>query len=568
MAKRSEILVFLTLAALGLLVYSNALFGPFVIDDTPYIVDNEWIRSLSNFSNVSGLRYVGDLSYALNFRFGGLDPFGYHLVNVAIHIANSLLLYSLITAVSKAFSLRGSSKEDRCDTPVAAIALAVSVIFLLHPIQIHAVTYISQRYTSLAAFFYFLALLLYLKAFLAGGGARRSALYLGALGAALLAMKTKEISFTLPFVMALFDFTLLNDGGGIRRRLLRLAPFFFISLIIPLGLLLPSIGVMRSGNRVEELMRVKKLNELSGISSYRYLLTQAEVVTTYIRLVLFPVHRYFHYHFPLAGSVLEPAVYIPAAALAALFSSAVILVVRSVRKRSLYAFLAGVGILWFFLTLAVESSVIPIRAVFAVRRIYLPSAGLILALVTAAFYVGAALRNRWNARLDTVKLTLVLMLIIALGLGLLTYSRNGLWNDEMLLYEEEVRKNPYSSSTHMYLGIEYFRRGRSKDALDEFKKAVAINPDSIFVHKTLSKYYFRVGLIDESIAENRLIIGLDPGDLEARYNAGVLYMSKGMLKEASAELKALLRLNADYPQAEVALERIEALRAKGSAPGN
>jgi tetratricopeptide (TPR) repeat protein len=454
---------------------------------------------------------------------------------------------------------------------VAAIALSVSVIFLLHPIQIQAVTYISQRYTSLAAFFYFLALLLYLKAFFAGGegggggGARRLALYIGALGAALLAMKTKEISFTLPFVMALFDLTLFSAPGGARRRLLRLAPFFFIALVIPFGLLLPSIGVMESGNKMEELMRVQKLSELSGISSYRYLLTQAGVIITYIRLVLFPVHRYFHYYFPLADSFFAPAVYIPAAALAAFFASGVLLVIRSVRRRSLYALLAGLGILWFFLTLSVESSVMPIKEAFAERRIYLPSAGLILALVTGVFYAGMALGKRWNVRLDVVKLTALLLLAAALPLGALTYSRNKLWNDEVLLYEEWVRKNPYVSYTHMYLALEYFRRGRSEDALFEFKSAASIDPDSVVIHKNLAKYYFRVGRIDESIAENRVVLALDPEDLEARYNVGVLFMKKGMLEEARAELSAVLGRRADHPRAAAALKRMEAMGAEGAA---
>jgi len=159
--------VLFLLSLLATLIYSNTFSSPFHFDDTPNIVENPQIKDLSNFLGFSGSRAVGFLSFALNYHFNGLDVFGYHLVNLLIHIANGFLVYSLVLLLFKASaSDHGSQQLPTLNSqPGAApwIALVTALLFVSHPIQTQAVTYIVQRFASLVALFYLLTLVCYLK---------------------------------------------------------------------------------------------------------------------------------------------------------------------------------------------------------------------------------------------------------------------------------------------------------------------------------------------------------------------------------------------------------------------
>ncbi|MFQ5735252.1 MAG: tetratricopeptide repeat protein [Thermodesulfobacteriota bacterium] len=571
----SRICLPLVLVAAGLLVYSNAFSGPFVFDDRLFIVENDWVKSLGNFLVPAGMRYVGDLSFALNYSVNGLHTFGYHLVNIAIHISNSVLVFFLVLALFDAPALSrpfAASTGTDAAVPLSA-AFAVSAIFLVHPMQVQAVTYISQRYASLAALFYLAAVLCFMKARLLhekGGKQRRlhAVLYAASLASTVLAMKTKEISFTIPFVMLAFEAVLFGSGEGTKasRRALYLAPFFIAALIIPLGLILPELGVMGSGSGVEELMRAHKLEEAGGISRLGYLLTETWVVVTYIRLLFYPVHGGFLYHFPVTDRFFDPAVVASSVALAALILFTAYLLVRSVRARNRWGLLASLGLVWFFVTLSVESSVIPIKDPFNERRMYLPSIGMALTFVSAVFY-GREVFKRRALSISPATVAVLLFVVPVLPFSAATYRANGLWNDRLELYASEVAKNPYSTSTHMYLGIEYYERGMYAEALKEFTAAKALNPSSVYIRRTLAAYYVGRGAYEDATRETREIVEIEPGNKEARYNLGVLYLSRGLLDEAEGELKELLKLDAQDAHALRAIERIEEMRKRAGRPG-
>jgi len=160
--KKPLVAVFLVLSC-GVLAYSNSFRVPFVFDDLPSIVDNPVIRSLDNFlASTSGYenherRFVGYLTFALNYRLGGLDVTGYHAFNLVVHLANALLLYALVRLAFRTPHLAGSRLAPRAGT----VALLCGLLFVVHPVQTQAVTYVVQRLTSLATLFYLLAMVLY-----------------------------------------------------------------------------------------------------------------------------------------------------------------------------------------------------------------------------------------------------------------------------------------------------------------------------------------------------------------------------------------------------------------------
>jgi hypothetical protein len=235
---------------LGALAYSNSLRGEFVFDDLGQIVGNRAIEGLGAFLGPSGgqvlpNRYVAYLTFALNYLVGGYDPFGWHLVNLAIHLANAVLVWAFVLLAFRSPRLRASGIAPAS----GAIAFASAAIFVAHPLATQAVSYVVQRITSLATLFYLLTVVLYLAWRLSSRAMSRIALYAGVLASALLAVRTKEIAFTLPVALALVEWAFLEGG---RRRWLPILPVAAMALLIPLSLIdfaKPVSGVLATANQ-------------------------------------------------------------------------------------------------------------------------------------------------------------------------------------------------------------------------------------------------------------------------------------------------------------------------------
>ena len=155
--------------ALTFIVYSDTFSYPFLFDDDLYIVRNPGIRSLGNIWPPAGTRFFGYLTFAINYSMGGLNTFWYHLTNYLIHVLNSLLVYILARLLFKTPAMQRSSIPSKGDIS-APFALFVSTLFALHPVQTEGVTYITQRFASLAFLFYVTSAVLFLSWGGGGGG--------------------------------------------------------------------------------------------------------------------------------------------------------------------------------------------------------------------------------------------------------------------------------------------------------------------------------------------------------------------------------------------------------------
>jgi protein O-mannosyl-transferase len=168
---RKRLVHIFLIAALGFFAYSNTFYSPFLFDGRSQIIDNPVIQDLKNFiSDRKGYdhnprRFIGYLSFALDYYIGGFDVIGYHIVNLLIHIANALLAYFLVLLTSRTPSMRQSA--DSSPPASALIALFSALLLVSHPIQTQAITYVIQRFASLATFFYLLSLIMYIKGRLA-----------------------------------------------------------------------------------------------------------------------------------------------------------------------------------------------------------------------------------------------------------------------------------------------------------------------------------------------------------------------------------------------------------------
>ncbi len=504
---------------IGVAIYSNTLHSPFVFDDGPSITRNPTIKNLQNFyGNSTGYdkypnRFVGYATFALNYRFGAFDPSGYHVVNLAIHIGNALLVYFIVLITFRTPYMEKSFSEKAA----RGSALTAGLLFLVHPVQTEAVTFIVQRLTSLATAFFLLSLFYYAKArLLSYGGPNPSKkkylpCYLVSFLFCLLSMKTKEISFTLPVILLVYEGFFFD--GPFRKRAFLVFPFLLSMLVIPLSLVNVHAPIGKVLTDIGTATRVQ-----TDLSRGDYFLTELSVIVTYVRLLFLPIHQNLDYDYPIYRTLLQPRVILCAAFLAFLLGTALRLYLRSRKNGSATLRVISFGMIWFFVTLAVESSLVPIVDVIFEHRIYLPSVGAFLSLAAAASMIpGGWKRKAWTA---------ALILIVA-GLSAGTYTRNMIWEDDLILWSDNVKKSPAKARPHYNLGNSYFMRRATDKAIREFQEAIRLDPGYADAYLNLGVAYASTGADEKAMTALNEATRLNPADPESHYNLGLLYANKG-----------------------------------------
>lgn len=553
---------------LVLTVYSNTLDAPFHFDDANNIVYNPWIKDLRNFIDPDIInrhfqtRYIGSLTFALNYSLHGFDVKGYHLVNILIHLLNALLLYWLVKLVFSTpfFSAPGGGPAFS-DGSRSFIAFLSALFFAVHPLQTQAVTYIVQRFTSLATLFYLLSLLLYIKwreskERRTGWSAAGILLYAGSFLSAVLAVKTKEIAFTLPVVLVLCE--ALFFGGKVAKRALFLAPFFLVILLIPLSLAGAdgSLAFMNGISMNEQAVNLS--GDRSSIARGDYLFTQFRVIVTYIRLLVLPAGQNVDHDPPVFTSFFDPEVLLSFLFLASIVLAGAYLFRlsgRPERKDRSWLRLVSFGIFWFFITLAPESSVVPILDVMFEHRVYLPSIGFFTACAAA---IGAG-RERWGGRAAYAEKAIVsAVLAAALALSGAAYARNEVWRDDVSLWRNAAEGSPNKARVRANLGVAYAKEGRTGEAIREFETALELAPHLVETHYDLGVAYTAQGRIDEAVKEYQEAIRLLPGHARAHNNLALAYIDLGRTDDAVREFQTLLRISPnEYPLAQKFIELLQ-----------
>lgn len=577
------------IAIVGIIAYINTFDVPYQFDDFANISENPLIRNLDNFITGSKgydynpRRYIGYLTFALNYYLGGPGVTGYHVVNLSIHILNSILVYFFVTLTFRTpyFSAwdighsAGSKKLNRLNSvphapgalPFAPfVALFSALLFVAHPVQTQAVTYIVQRFTSLATLFYLLSAVMYIKGRLISQSAssvaqdiKKTMPYaLCSLLSAVLAMKTKEIAFTLPIMILIYEFAFFRSSP--KKKLLFLVPVLITMAIIP-------VSIMHTDKPLGEILSdlSEKTRVQTNISRLDYLMTEMRVIVTYIRLIFLPINQNLDYDYPLYRSFFSPPVFMSFLFLSALFGTAVYLFCRSRQAGwgnegsgfngvffpadphvSGYLRLAAFGILWFFITLSVESSFIPITDVIFEHRLYLPSAGAFVALAAGS---SASVKKLQGILPQADKKVIPLALIVVITLSGLTYIRNSVWKDGITLWGDVIRKAPDNARAHNNLGFIYYEKGMMDQAMEQFISALRLNPEYPDARVNLGIIYNAKGMADQAIKQYLRVLSVNPNDADAHNNLGIAYVSKGMIDEGTTHYQIALRLNPDYPEA-------------------
>ena len=583
---RNRCLIYAGLALATLAVYLPAVYHGFVeYDDQQYVTDNPRVQAGLTWNGLvwafgfhaGNWHPLAWLSHMLDCQFYGAKAGGHHLTSVLLHVASTLLLFSVLNRMTQAMWR----------------SAAVAALFAWHPLHVESVAWVAERKDVLCAFFWMLTLWCYARRAACcvlrekTAGASRitfhaSLFYWLTLLCFALALMSKPMAVTLPFVLLLLDFwplkrfTIYDLRFTIFRVVVEKIPFLVLSVVAcVLTLRAQQIAIVSTaGLTVSQRIA-------HTLAAYNY----------YFWAVLFPHNLAVYYPYVInidAGTIVFSVVVIALVTLVAL---------KNFRQRPWPL----VGWLWFLGTLVPVIGLVQVGdQAWADRYTYLPLIGLFVALVWTAVEVvknkiilgalaaavGLAMlaatsmqlsywKNTWTLFDHANKVTKENYMAITVLASQL--AKQNKFDEAISLYRQALSYKPTFPETHFFLGNAFDQLGRPDEAVAEYEKALwfkpmqeqthiflgivlgkqkkyaeaitnyeaalVIDPDSAVTHNNLARIYHTQGRLDDAIQHYSAALKIDPKLALAHNNLGILLLQKGGLADGTAQLREALRLN-------------------------
>jgi protein O-mannosyl-transferase len=534
--------------SLSIGLYLNSLHHSFHFDDHPNIIENRYIRNLKDIpSFVKGIssytgkfRVLSMFSFAVNYHLHGLNVYGYHVVNLALHIICGILVYFISRSLF-GFELKRvenpiEGKNNLEDRKINFLSLLTSTIFIVHPIQANAVTNIVQRTEMLASLFYLLSIFLFLKGSLEKGW-RKILFFLGTGISYLCAIFSKETGFTLPIVLIILDFLFVcKTKREIQKRFLIYLPLLLL-LTIYISFFLKG-GILR--------LFIKGSEEWMW-TPWENLLTQANVIIQYFRLLFLPLPQWlnFDHDFRVSKSLFAYPTWISVSVILLLLISSAILI----KKNRLIPF----AIFFFFIVLAPSSSFIPLWDIMAEYRLYLPIFSYGLILTMGLNYLYQLLTRHYSQKLSQGTV-LGISIVILCFYSVVTIERNKIFKDDVTLWSDVLKKSPDKARAHHNLGRAYLMGGDIDKALQEAEIALRLSDRHIrkesvkFILNLIGGAYLDKGEIDRALSIFHRAIEFDPNFATSYYNVSCIYSMKKEKTKTIEYLKKAIALDIRYKE--------------------
>ena len=489
------------------LAYLPALRGGFIWDDDEYVTNNPLLTAPDGlrriwFSTDSPSQYF-PLTYTvfrLERSLWGLNPAGYHGVNILLHAINALLIWRLL---------------KRLSVPGAWLAAA---IFALHPVQVESVAWITELKSVLSLFFILLTLFCWIE--FVGEGSKR--LWYGlALGFYALALFSKTTACTLPAALLLILWLKAKPIGW--RRLAQVVPF----LAMGLGMGLVTVWWERFHQGTQ--------GKLFSMGWLERILVASHALWFYAGKLFWPVNLTFSYpHWTInAANPLAYGWLVVGIGLCAAIYFTRRFVGRSVAMATLF-YVATLSPLLGFVMLYT------FRYTFVADHYqYVASLGLIAlaaAGITIAFKTKPFLKLAGGGAL-------------LLTLGILTWRQAGIYRDPETLWRDTLAKNPDCWMAYNNLGLLLEKQGHIEEAMENYRKSIQINPNNAEALNDLGIALADNGRFDEAIENYHKAIQIDPNLSAALNNLGLALAAKGQFDEAIENYHKAIQINPNYSDA-------------------
>ena len=568
--KTTRILLPILVSLVSFLAYLNTLHHQFVFDDfrvitnNPYIKDWKYFPALfnSDYFKISGelsYRPLVTLSYFTDYAIWGLHSFGFHLTNLILHTLNTFIVYLLLFKITRRFNL----------TVISCL------FFSVHPILTETVNSVGFREDLLCATFFLLALFFYVKLYTSK---YKNTCYIISLFAYFIALFSKEMAISLPLIIFVLDWFLLQSRvrishphpnpppsrgrepgnlaihahqddvehfwGG--QKSLKNVPYVGAENLQPLpvktrilryylGFILMSIGYM-----LLRLVFFKSTIEhvaYQGNSLVTNFLTMTKVIASYIKLWFFPIVLNPDYHVTFETTPIKLTFLISLALLICI----AFLAARLYRQQKEITF----SILWIFITLTPVMNLIPIGNIMAERYLYLPSFGFCLFAGILILKIHARVPKTYH---PLVHACFAAIFILSLAH---TIRHNRIWFDKQTLWYYTVLNTSCSFNAHNNLGKEYYEKGLLDKAIEEYtialSKASEVRYAYPIAHYNLGIAYDEKGMFDASIQEYRNALRIEPKNSDTHNNLAITLFKDGQVDMAIEEFRAAITQDPDNP---------------------
>ena len=512
---------------ISLTVYCNALFNEFVYDDITQVGQNHWITDIRYIreifsSNVWGFVGAGGRSsyyrplmhliYMVNYYIFGLNPWGYHLVNIFFHAGVSVLVFMIIARF-----IQGREHHPYFYPPLLA-----TVLFATHPIHTHAVTWIAGLPDPSFTLFFLLSFYLYILSSTEGIVSKPA--YFLSLLFFFLATLFKEPALTLPVILIAYDyaFNKLSFSGS---------PFIYAKRYLPYLIVVGLYFILR----IYAIGGIAPLKRHVELSSFQYVINVFPLFIQYLEKLVLPLNLNALYVFHPISSIFEMKSVV-SLILTAIFVWCTCVALRKNKVVFLSLIFIAVPLLPALYIPALGDSV------FSERYLYLPSVGLAILIAEALVWIQA---KKPKFVMASGVISFALICLFCAG----TVKRNTVWKDNYSLWTDTVEKSPDAALPYSELGIYYLEKGLVDNAIDYFKIAIRLQPSNPDYYNNLGSAYAKKGRLDKASEQFKSALHHNPQHLGSLYNLGLAYSDSGMMEMAIHYYQTVLRLNPRHVKA-------------------
>ncbi|QPJ61729.1 MAG: tetratricopeptide repeat protein [Candidatus Nitronauta litoralis] len=532
---QSNLACLLVIITAGLLVYANHLLNPFQYDSVRFLSENHQFADparlispefvLKEYFHRGGLFWT----YGLNAWLHGMDPFGFHLINLMFHLMNGALIFLVTQRALPYFNFTSQFLSHR------GLSLAVALLFVLHPIQTETVVYVMSRSELIAGWFYLLGFYFFQRETGEAGSEwtlkNTVRTTLVTLLFIILGYSIKPTIITLPATMLAYFLLGRKKEDPLWDRIRK------YKIVIIAGFLVSAMA-LTAKLAIDPFFLAGTSGAVETIGRQTYLLTQPWVIMFYyLKLLLFPF-----------GLNIDPEI-VPATTLIswrflAGFSAITISLWVAFKKPSTR--LPLFGLIWFFIVLSPSSSFVTLLDLAAEHRVYLAAYG-VFVIITLGL-----------ARLINITVSdsprrrgwfFVTLLLLLLTYGTLTIKRNQVWSSEVTLWEDVLEKSPNKVRALVNLGHAYTNRGNRDKAIDFYQRSLKKGAHYFQTYYNVAVLYLEKGETEKAFEHFQIAARIDGSIPDVHARLGDLYMQREDWKNADAYLRKAVELNPGYASA-------------------
>jgi len=525
----------LFILVLGSLVYGNHLQNPFQFDTVAYITNHHRLDNISEQLNINYFwkefihRGLLQISLAFNVHLDGFRTFGFHLVNLLLHLINAVLVYFITFRI---WCYLGTTDCQTKENETRFVALFTAVLFLIHPIQTESVIYIMSRSEVFAGTFYLSSFLLFQIYLVRDRPIKTSfkVLVLFIISSAfILGFSVKQTVITLPLMLLLyFLFGQESESTSIRWLNKRKWGIGFILLV----------GVILLFHKLltDELFLIGESTAGEDIGRLNYMFTQPSVILYYyFKLLLFPINLNIDPDITLVTEWWSWKFITGLIGIAGLIYFSC----RAKESRLLLYFIC-----WFLIVLSPSSSIITLIDLAAEHRTYLASYSFYAVIAYCVYKVPHLVFSSHSTRCKNI--ILIISIFISVIFSGLTIQRNQIWASEVSLWNDALKKSPQRVRPVINLAQAHTKKGNFDLAIEYYEKALDLNPNIFATNYNLGNLYFERGREEDGLRLLQTAALIRPKIPETHGLLGEIYLKRKQIELAEFHLKRAVEIKPDY----------------------